>query len=303
MSPMKFQPLWYVRRGDRVSGPFPEKWIRRDLALGRLAPEDEISPDRLTWVPLSERRDWLAAPPPTAPADLPEWEEERRQARLRWMDERRLPDRRRPHGDHDDAHDQRRGDRRQPESAQALLARQHHQEVEAALRVRRERFAGVILALLLVLAALAWALWRLPPVEPVAVRLPAATPDCRAPATPQVNWRGCDKSGVWLRGVNLESAMLANTRFNSAHLALARLTYANLAGADLSFANLDGAVLEAANLQGANLAYADLKQADLRRADLRGARLEAADLTGARLGFALWTDGRTCAPESVGFCQ
>jgi hypothetical protein len=302
MTEAKFQNLWYVRRGERVSGPFPEKWLRRDLALGRLRPEDEISPDRVSWIPLRERTDWLREPLPEAPADLPEWQEERLRARRRWLDERRLPDRRQGEARASGEEKRRRPDRRLPESAETLLLRQRHAEWERTLAARRERYLGVVAVLLVLLGFTLWAASRGRVVNPVVVHLPSAQANCRAPASPQVNWQGCDKSGAWLRGVDLESANLAGARFNSANLSLARLAYANLAGADLSYANLEGATLQAANLAGADLTYASLRQADLRLADLRGAKLAATELTGARLSGALWTDGHTCAPGSVGEC-
>lgn len=89
MPDMKFQSLWYVRRNDGASGPFPESWIRRDLLLGRLAPEDEVSPDRMSWIAIRDQPQWFRAGPEPCPAtDLPQWREERRRARLRWLDER-----------------------------------------------------------------------------------------------------------------------------------------------------------------------------------------------------------------------
>ena len=303
MADSKFQNLWYVRRAGRVSGPFPEKWLRRDLALGRLRPEDEISPDRVSWVPLRERPDWLDEAPPEAPSDLPEWQQERLRARRRWLDERRLPDRRQSAARGLSGEEKRqRPERRLPESAEILLLRQRHAEWERTLAARRERYLGVVVVLLLLMGLTLWAASRGRTVNPVAVQLPSAQADCRVPAAPQVNWQGCDKSGTWLRGVDLGSANLAGARFNSANLSLARLAYANLAGADLSYANLEGATVQAANLAGADLTHASLRQADLRLADLRGAKLSATDLTGAHLSGALWTDGHTCAPGSVGEC-
>ncbi|MEO1765676.1 pentapeptide repeat-containing protein [Thiobacter aerophilum] len=304
MPDMKLQSLWYLRRQGRVSGPFPERWLRRDLLLGRLRPEDEISLDRLAWIPLGQRTDWLGAESARPPTDLPEWQEERRRARLRWLDERRLPDRRtrQPRPFPDAGEKRSRRERRAPERAELKLLRQRHAELEQELAARRERFLGMGLLLVLLAALVIWAAARFAPVRPIEVHLGRATSDCRAPAGPQVNWAGCDRNGAWLRGVDLSSAMLAGAHLNSANLSLARLAYANLGGADLSYANLEGATLQAASLQGANLAYASLKHADLTRADLRGARLEAVDLTDARLGLALWSDGRICLPESVGVC-
>lgn len=305
MPRMKLQNLWYVRRGEQVSGPFPEKWISRDLMLGRLSRDDQISLDKTNWMALGERPDLMIETPPAANEsgeNPPDWAGERRRARLRWADERRQLDRRAGR-EPAAAGDQRRaGDRRHPESAEILLLRQRHAELEQALRSRREHFFGVGLVLLGLLALTAWAVVRLTPVNPVPVTFLHTLPDCRAPASPQVNWSGCDKAGAWLRGVDLGSAVLTAARLNTANLSLSRLAYANLVRADLSYANLEGALLQAANLQQANLSYAELKNADLRLADLRGANLEAANLTGARLDDAIWIDGRECKQGSVGVC-
>ena len=63
----------------------------------------------------------------------------------------------------------------------------------------------------------------------------------------------------------------------------------------------------AANLQKANLMMANLQKANLLDGDLRGANLLGANLFGAiliktKFGNATWTDGRVCAPDSVGEC-
>lgn len=308
MTDIKLQKLWYVQRGDTVTGPFPEKWLVRDLMLGRLSPEHQVSLDQMNWLKLSDCPELIAAAaqPAVAEGEEPEWGAERRRAAFRWIDERRLLERR--SGKDEQASERlgenkrQRRDRRQPESAEVLLARQRHAELEAELKRRRERFFGVGFVLLAVLGLAVWAAMRMAPVNPVEVTLSHATPDCGAPATPQVNWGGCDKGGAWLRGVDLSSAVLTAARFNTANLSLSRLSYANLVRADLSYANLDGAQLGAANLQQADLSYAELKHADLRRADLRGARLEATNLTGAMLEQTIWTDGRECGQGSVGAC-
>lgn len=308
MADIKLQKLWYVRRGDAVTGPFPEKWIIRDLLLGRLSPENQVSLDQMHWIGLHDCPDLIAAAaqPAAAEGEGPEWSAERRRAAFRWIDERRLLERRTGKGDQpaDRAVENKRHrrDRRQPESAEVLLARQRHAELEAELKRRRDRFFGVGVVLLALLGLSVWAVMRMTPVNPVQVSLSHAVPDCAAAAMPQVNWGGCDKGGAWLRGVDLSSAVLTAARLNTANLSLSRLSYANLVRADLSYANLAGAQLPAANLQRANLSYADLSHADLRLADLRGATLDAADFTGAHLGQAIWVDGRECKEGSVGIC-
>lgn len=304
MTDIKLQKLWYVQRGDAVTGPFPEKWLIRDLMLGRLSPQHRVSLDQMNWLNLSDCPELIAAAaqPSVAEDEEPEWGGERRRAAFRWIDERRLLERRSGKDEEIGENKRQRHDRRQPESAEVLLARQRHAELEAELKRRRDRFFGVGLVLLALLALAVWAVMRMAPVNPVQVKISHAASDCKAPASPQVNWGGCDKGGAWLRGVDLSSAVLTAAHLNTANLSLSRLAYANLVRADLSYANLEGAQLNAANLQQANLSYAELKHADLRRADLRGANLAAANLSGALLEQAIWTDGRECAPGSVGAC-
>ncbi|HDQ41258.1 MAG TPA: pentapeptide repeat-containing protein [Desulfonatronum sp.] len=72
----------------------------------------------------------------------------------------------------------------------------------------------------------------------------------------------------------------------------------NLRGADLSGVNLQGAYLKGADLRAANL-----KGANLVDAYLYDAKLEGADLSGANLSMAVWTDGRTCGFDSIGYCK
>lgn len=80
--------LWYLRREDRVSGPFPVAAVRQDLLLGRLRASDVASPDREQWAPLSSFDEFRLPPAEPEPAD-PAWREERARARMRWADQRR----------------------------------------------------------------------------------------------------------------------------------------------------------------------------------------------------------------------
>jgi uncharacterized protein YjbI with pentapeptide repeats len=61
---------------------------------------------------------------------------------------------------------------------------------------------------------------------------------------------------------------------------------------------MTGIGLRAADLRGTRLAGADLSYADLREA-----RLEGAVLAETRFDNAIWTDGHTCKPGSVGRCE
>ncbi len=118
--------------------------------------------------------------------------------------------------------------------------------------------------------------------------------------------------GLQAPGLDMHHASMPQIRLDGANLARANLSYAtlqlaNLKGANLMLGNLEGAHLHAANLRKSNLMMANMRKVNLLDADLRGANLQGANLQGAilikaKLGNATWTDGRVCAPESVGAC-
>lgn len=89
---------YLLRRGGEISGPHPRGLLLRHLALGRVARTDEISVDGVEWVGIDQCSELAAEEGAVhganAPHQDPEWIEERRKARLRWLDERAQPDRR-----------------------------------------------------------------------------------------------------------------------------------------------------------------------------------------------------------------
>lgn len=306
---MKTQNLWFIRRGEQVSGPFPAKLISRDLMVGRVLASDEVSVDQVFWTLVGEIPEFKTrikvkqriVGPANSPVD---WYEERRQAAMRWADERHSRDRRDGIETSLFMMNQRRADRRLlEENTEWAALRLRHAEWEAELKYRRERFFGIAAILILLLVLAVYAVFNLAPINPVKVGFHGPYAACSEPAASQVNWANCDKNGAWLKGVDLSSAILREAHFNAANLSHSNLSYANLAGADLTFAKLQQAKLIGANLTDANLAYAELRDADLRHADLRGAKLDTATLIGARLDDATWVDGQHCAAFSVGDCK
>jgi len=307
---MKMQTLWYVRRGEKVSGPFPGKHISREWLLGRYLPTDEVSSDQVFWSPLDtvpELRPQIGGIKyrVVGPADAPlDWVSERRSAALRWLDERRLRDRRQSEDEAALLHNRRSKDRRKHrENAQWADMRTRHAELEMALKQRRDRFYGVALVLMVLFGILSYAVLEFAPVRPVKIDIASPLVACAQPAAAQVDWKGCDKSGAYLQGANLGSALLMRVRFNAANLSKSLLNYANLSSSDLSFANFNQAKMIGANLQSSNLRFAELRDADLRYADFRNAQIEGATWLGARLDGATWVDGHQCAPLSVGECK
>ncbi len=264
--------LWFVKRGDRQQGPFPEPLICRHILLGRIGEQDQLSLDGKFWRPLDQLPELMEKVHATlyehmgvAEGDV-DWREERAKAALRWLDDRKSPDPRK-HESPDMAEqnlNRRSGvDRRQrPETVEQHAYRESRSSFEEWVRTRRDSYVKAIIGILLVAAVVLVVTLTTKPVNPIKVGLQFQA-DCQAPASRGVNWAGCDKHDQLLVGVDLQ-------------------------GADLS---------------GANLQHANLKYANLMRANLLQASLKGADLTGVQLGHAVWTDGRVCAEGSVGVCR
>ena len=282
----KHHPL-YVRRGDKIKGPFPEGQISQSLLLGRIALTDEISVDKDEWQPVRSRPDLIPDVLKADPDD--EQVQERLQAAKRWADERRPG--------HEPSDDSRR-----PESFETLEYRQHRESVYSQLTKRKE-FALIQAVLVLALGATLVYLGFI--YEPQQSK---TEPICDAPASPGINWSYCRMAGLQsirseLQEANLNSAILTNANLFASKMNKAILKYADLSLSNLSYADLSGATLKGANLQNADLTQTILSQADLSYADFSGAKLEGVELTGATLDNAIWTDGRTCLVGSVGECK
>jgi len=99
------------------------------------------------------------------------------------------------------------------------------------------------------------------------------------------------RKGLWLRSIVLGAVVLMAT------------------GAGHTFDGNDVLKIKttkrcrSCDLYAAELAGADLSGADLTAAKLVDAKLAGANLNSARLAAALWMDGRTCAPGSIGACK
>lgn len=279
--------LWYVRRGEKVAGPFPSQVITNHALLGRVKPSDEVSMDQLVWQPLVEVRELL-------PQELLElhvkndpeqrlWREERLKAARRWADERTHDERR----DCDETSEHRGDERRRVAGDPDVLAMPHHHHAPAPESGKRSYLiAGMVVSVLLLLVVLG--LVYLQPVNPVKVGVIPAQPQCQQAPVPGINWGGCDKHELRLRGVDLSGGNLSYTNFVQADLSGSRLRQASLVGANLSRADLNDT-----DLEGADLSYADL----------HGANLVSVTLKGANLEHAIWTDGRVCAAGSLGQCR
>jgi hypothetical protein len=286
---MKNPQNWYVRRDNKLKGPFPAGLVSRYLLLGRFRETDEVSTDREQWRHLFQVDELIPEVMREARAhpDDPEVQE-RLKAAKRWADERREPHAVAP--DHE---------RRQDEPLESINLR-----ASRTLRAGRESSKRAIeyVAIFAVVAVVVGTPFLLP--EPANV----AAHQCERAPGPGVEWNSClmpgrdlanaDLTGAKLRSADLSTAVLRGASLRDADMAYASLTMANLRGA-----NLAGAELTGTNLRGANLANANLTGADLSYAVLSAADLTGADLTGARLDHAQWGEGIECLPGSVGACQ
>ncbi len=280
---------YYIRRNKQVKGPFPAGQISQALLIGRYTLQDEVSLDGQEWQPILAHPDLIPEVLKGDPDDARY--QERLQAARRWADERR-PGHGEPAGEQ----------RRKPEPHETLEYRDNRESVYRRLRNRREMALVQALVVGLGLLALLYTGFRyMPRTEP-------PVSQCTAPAAPGIDWRNCRLAGLQaieasLDGARLDSAILIGSNLFGANLHKARLDYADLSVSNLSFADFGNASLKGANLQQADLSGADFSQANLAFANLKGARLEGSKLEDAVLDNAIWTDGRVCAPGSIGECK
>lgn len=283
--------LWYVRRGEVVKGPFQTSLVQRYIILGRIKPTDEVSLDREAWQHPGDH-------PMFSPARLAE----QRDAVLAREDERKPGDRRHNEPPDNPYKERRSGiDRRAAEEPETVERRQRRARVLESLKPERQSnlVPAVIATVVTLVIVISGFLFKRDGSIDIAV--------CDATPRPGINWSNCRKEGVVARGVDMHDAILRNARLTGADLSGSKLGGADIAYADLVGANLAGADLGRANLKGATMRKADLssaqlQDADLSYADLSDALLDGARLDGARLGNAIWSDGRTCKPESIGDC-
>lgn len=292
---------WYVRKGGQTRGPLPAGQIEREILLGRIRANDDLSTDRERWRPLRVLPQLV--PEVMRHADTEEGRQRLLLARLR-LDER-LRDRRGP-GQAPVGVNRRHGDRRNVESFDMAVPRARDirlaAEAEAAMATQERNLlspAAMIMIALFILATIF--LWYRPAA-------PQAERNCGAAPAPAVNWSGCEMPGHMLRRADLSRAKLSSVKLTGADMQAAQLRAADLSNANLEDVDLSGANLRAANLKGAllngaNLSLSDLRDADFGQANLQGANLTGAKLHGVKLGQAVWVDGRVCADGSVGECR
>lgn len=173
--------LWYLRKfGEEVQGPFPETIICQHILLGRIGEAHEVSQGHDFWrspasVPeiIEGINAIIGANHPIDETKDPKWREERVKAVLRWIDERKSPDRRQSQtqAQIDEWASRRRGgDRRKtPETVEQLSYRENRAQFEISDQKSAKSYwkVGVLLGILAL--ALFTASLVMNPVNPVKV--------------------------------------------------------------------------------------------------------------------------------------
>ncbi len=291
------QPLWYVRRGAKLQGPFPCGTVRRFVLLGRVLMDDEVSSDQESWKPVSMVPD--VVPPEVRKAALDGNIERLIPAHMR-EDERTGRERRSAEDDLK-FQERRAGERRQDESEVLQKHRQAREDLQHLQEQKERPYIGILVTVLLIVLLIGGGLYLGAPPT-------VAEPDCQAPPAPGVNWRNCNfdrlqAEGVDLSGAIINSVMLRQAQLSGSNFRDSDLMYANLSGSDLSYAEFTNARMKGVDVQHSDLTYADLSGADLSFANFRNAKLGGAKFTDTILDSAIWIDGSTCQIGSVGACR
>lgn len=287
--------LWFVRRNGEIKGPFISAQITRNILLGRLYPNDELSLDQEYWQQIAMHRELY----PEVMQETPVNEESVNIAKLQ-VDERIAEQRRERQNMKEER--RRTRDRRAHESDIALIHRQHRKETEDGLKNKLKRPKIPFLSLLLVVVAIIGFGFVLKPKDM------ALQADCAAVPVAGVNWSNCTFIELNVENKNLSFSTLSDAVINNSNLMGVNLSGSNMAyteitASDLSYANLENTRLVGANLKNTDLRYASLKNADLSYADLSRSLLAGADFYNARFDNAIWVDGKKCKKESIGRCR
>jgi hypothetical protein len=293
------QPLWYVRRGENIQGPFPCGTIRRFILLGRVRMDDDVSVDRKSWKMVSLVPDVI--PPGVRKAAQEGTLDELLPDQLR--EDERTGRERRSAKDDLQFKERRKGERRQDEPEllhKHRVAREQLQQLQEEKQTKRP-YLGILFTTLLILLLIGGGLYMGAPQL-------IAEPDCSALPAPGVSWRNCNLDQLQAEGVDLSGALINNALLRQANLSGSNfrgsdLMYAIMSGSDLSYAEFTDAKMKGIDLRHTTLTYADMSGADLSFANFRKANVGGVNFAGAILDNAIWIDGSTCLPGSVGVCR
>lgn len=291
--------IWYIRKKDKITGPFPSGQISQLLVVGRLSIDDEVSHDKKLW---SSIKDIPTLIPDvlieSSGEDEAPGQAERLAAARRWADERREERR----DENPKTPSRNSTGRRDRESTQDIEYRNRRESIYKQFREQPQRAFASLLVFIVVIVAVVWGSFNYSPLVLI------DEPDCNAAARKGVNWRNCNKPlMVAIRAdmseSNLHSAVLRDANFFASNFSKSRLDYINLSGANLSYAVFANANLKGANLTRSDLQYANFSSANLTYVDFSGANIFNARFDKADLSHAIWINGENCQQGSIGFCK
>lgn len=278
-----------------MKGPFLQAQITRNILLGRLQLDDELSLDEQQWQQVAMHKELYPDVLQGHPVDSKAVELARIQVDERVADQR--------HAKQNMEQERRRSkERRAVEPDAVLVHRRHRKEIDEACKNSIKRPQMPFLSVLLIVIAIAGLGLMLKPANQ------GSSADCELPPNAKVNWSNCTFINLNVENQNLELAQFTDAILNESNLLGANfsgadMAYAEITKSDFSYANLENARLIGANLHSSDFRYANLKNADLSFADLRNVLLAGADLTNAKLDNTIWIDGRMCRKGSMGACQ
>lgn len=173
---MENYQVWFLRRDEEILGSFPDAVIAQHMVLGRVRENDEVSLDTHSWhkpdevLALRQAVNNLIGVGTGEKAEDPEWRQERMRAAVRWLDERKAPDRRSTEEAEVAAKwAAMRGNKERRinvESPEILAYRQQRAVIEASFRRPRRSYAWVPIAFIVVIVAVIIYAMNSGPVEP-----------------------------------------------------------------------------------------------------------------------------------------
>ena len=286
--------IWYIRKNDKITGPFPSGQLSQLLVVGRLNVDDEISHDKDEWLKIQEVPSLI---PDVLTDDSDESQAERLAAARRWADERREERRL----ENPQTPSRVSNGRRNKESEQDVEYRQHRESVYKQFRERPKTAITKLVTYTTFIFALIWASFNYSPLTI------SDEPDCSTSARKGVNWRLCNKLGlVAIRAdfseSNLNSTILRNSNLFASVFTQSRMDYSDLSGSNLSYAVFNKANLKGANLKNSDLRQSDFTSANLSYVDFSNSSIVGANFKNADLSHAIWIDGGKCKSGSIGLC-
>lgn len=286
---------WYIRKKDKITGPFPSGQISQLLVVGRLTIEDEVSHDKDEW---SVIRDIPSLIPNVLTDNSDGNQAERLAAARRWADERREERR----DDNPKTPGRHSNGRRDIENSQDVEYRHRRESIYKKFRERPQRAFFTLFVFVAAIITVVWSSFNYSPLVLV------DEPNCTEAARKGVNWRNCNKPHIIairtdISESNLHSAILREGNFFASNFSKTRMDYSNLSGGNFSYAVFEGANLKGSNLQNTDLRHANFSSANLNYVDFTGSNVTNVNFSKADLSHAIWIDGDSCQQGSIGYCR